>query len=627
MKQDKTNQKLFLDFPPVSTEKWMEKITADLKGADFDHKLVWNSPEGIKIRPFYRSEDLEHLKHLNSLPNQFPYARGNKAKHNDWWIRQDIIVNDNPKVANQKAIDILNKGVTSLGFIFCDNYTFQAKDISILLANIELSAVEINFVNSGKQSLAILEAFIAYVNQQNVKAEAIHASFDYDPFSNMLLKGNFYADETTDFKEAAKLVEAAKVFPHLHVLSVNGAYLRNAAANTVEELACAIASGAEYLSQLTDMGYDAAEVASRIRFNFGVGPNYFMEIAKLRAARILWAQTVKAFGTPDEAAKMYAHSTNTIFNKCVYDAHANLLRTTTETMSAIVGGTDSFAVLPYNAVFEQLTDFSERIARNQQLLLKEESFLDKIVDPSAGSYYIENLTNAIMEKAWELFLQIDEKKGYLNAIHEGMIQNIIAEVAEQRQKAIATRKDIYLGTNQYPNFTEAMDKEIPAEVLKPIDLRNKEAICSTIKQFRATQSFEKLRNATDMYSKNNKRPLAFMLTIGNLAMRKARAQFSSNFFACAGFSVQDNNGFNTIEEGLKAAKEAKADIVVLCSSDDEYATLGNEFAEKNKDMIGVIAGYPKAIMEELTAKGLKFVHVKSNLLQELNDYQKALNIV
>lgn len=626
MKQEKTNEKLFTDFPAISTEKWMDKITADLKGADFERKLVWNSPEGISVRPFYRAEDLKEVSYLDSMPNEFPYVRGTKTDNNDWYVRQDIVV-DNVKAANVKALEVLEKGVTSLGFVFSDRYDFQMEDMATLLKDIVLDAVEINFVNTAANSHKMLVAFEDYIKQQGVNAAEVYGSFDYDPFSLLLLKGHYCKDEQRDFEVAAQLVEAVQSLPHVQVLSANGLNLRNAAANTVEELAFVLAAGAEYITRLTEMGYEAAQIAPHIRFNLGVGANYFMEIAKLRAARSLWAQVVKAYGATDEASKMHIHSANSVFNKCVYDAHANMLRTTTETLSAIVGGTDSFTVLPYNACYEKADAFSERIARNQQLLLKEEAFLDKIADPAAGSYYVEHLTSELMQKSWALFLQVDEHGSYSQAIAKGFVQAIVEKAAEERRHAAATRRDIYLGTNQYPNFTEAMDKELSPEALKPFDQRSNNASFATIKQFRAAQAFENLRYATDNYSKNNKRPLAFMLTIGNLAMRKARAQFACNFFACAGFDVKDNNGFASVEDGLTAAREAQADIVVLCSSDDEYAEHGPVLAEKAADTIAVVAGYPKAIMDDLKAKGLRFVHVKSNLLQELSDYQQALHIV
>ncbi len=323
---------------------------------------------------------------------------------------------------------------------------------------------------------------------------------------------------------------------------------------------------------------------------------------------------------------MIAHSETNRFNKTVYDPYVNMLRTQTEAMSAALGGAHSITVLPFDAIYEETTEFSERIARNQQALLKEESYIDKIADPSAGSYYIENLTASLADEAWKLFLTVQEKGGFIAAFREGFIQTEIKAMAAKRDKNIALRRENLLGTNQFPNFTEKIETEFDGSLFEAVDLTEEGADVETLKPYRGAQDFEAMRYTTDVYSKENKRPVAFMLTIGNLNFRKARAQFSCNFFAVAGFTVIDNNGFATVEEGVAAAKAAGADIVVVCSSDDEYAEIVPNVAEQLDDEILVIAGAP-ACRAELEEKGItNFINVKSNILEELKAYQKNLNI-
>jgi methylmalonyl-CoA mutase len=408
-------------------------------------------------------------------------------------------------------------------------------------------------------------------------------------------------------------------------IAVTGKNFRDAGSSIVQELGFSIAMGAEYLSTLTEAGLNIDDVACSIKFNFGVGANYFMEIAKLRAARLLWAKVVEAFNPKCEcSSKMIIHSENTIFNKTVYDPYVNMLRTQTEAMSAVLGGTDSLTVLPFNAIYESTTDFSERIARNQQILLKEEAHLDKIADPAAGSYYIETLTDSIAEQAWKLFLDVQEKGGYVAAFKEGFVQAQVNATAAKMDSAIATRRENLLGTNQFPNFTEYMQKELDAEVFSKQVRKSDNAIAEPLARYRGAQAFEALRYATDVYAKANKRPLVFMLTVGSLSMRKARAQFACNFFAVAGFDVIEGKGYDAIEEGIADAVEADASIVVICSSDDEYAELAPAAADMLIDPIFVVAGNP-ACKEELEAKGIKnFIHVRSNLLDELTRYQKEL---
>jgi methylmalonyl-CoA mutase len=259
-------------------------------------------------------------------------------------------------------------------------------------------------------------------------------------------------------------------------------------------------------------------------------------------------------------------------------------------------------------------------------LLKEEAHLDKIADPGAGSYYIENLTASLAEHAWNLFLQVQDKGGFLQAFKDGFIQNEIKAMAAKRDSNVALRRENLLGVNQFPNFTETVKEDYPEWVFKPTTLTEEGAEAETLKPYRAAQPIEALRYKTDVYSKSNKRPVAFMLPMGNLTFRKARAQFSTNFFAVAGFEVIDNNGFKTVKEGLQAARAKNADIIVVCSSDEEYAALAPQVAEQLENEILVIAGHPEC-KSELEAKGItNFIHMKSNILEELKAYQSKLGI-
>ena len=357
-----------------------------------------------------------------------------------------------------------------------------------------------------------------------------------------------------------------------------------------------------------------------------VGPEYFMEIAKLRAARYLWAKIVEAYGPgSQQSAKMKIHSVTAEYNQTIYDPYVNMLRSTTEAMSAIMGGTGSLSVLPFNIQFDEANPFSERIARNQQIVLKKESYLDKVADPSAGSYFIENLTNSIIDETWALFLKVEEKGGYFKAFEQGFIQSHISETVQKRNDNLSNRREVLLGTNQYANTKEKAIEYIKSSPKKAgIGQTSKEKIAEPLNQHRGAEFFEKLRLATEHAGKM---PQVFLFTYGNLAMRKARAGFATNFFACAGFDVIDNLGYATIPDGIAAAKKANADIVVICSSDDEYPLITKEIVDGLKGKILVIAGYPKDSIEQLQSFGIKhFIHVKSNVLETLKAFQKELGI-
>ena len=612
-------EKLFTDFPPVSTSEWKEKVIADLKGADFDKKLVWKTKEGFNVQPMYRSENLEGIN-VETLPDEFPFVRGIKAD-NVWLVRQDINAKD-AKAANAKARDILNKGVDSLGFKI-DKQQLDKAYIAALLDGIHADCIELNFDVCGGKALELVGLLADYFAEKGYDLSALRGSINLDPLNAMLRRGKKLSAEQVAGK-VAQMVEAARRLPAYKVVCVNAVSLNNAGASCSQELGYALAWGAQYLDMLTDAGLSVDEAAKAIKFNFGVGGNYFMEIAKFRAARMLWAMMVKAYEPKcDCAAKMHIHAETSLFNKTVFDAHVNLLRTETEAMSAAIAGVDSLTVRPFDATYKPSDDFSERIARNQQLLLKEESHFDKVTDPAAGSYYIENLTANIADQAWKRLLDIEENGGFFAAVESGRVQADMKATAEARLKAVSTRREVLLGTNQYPNFNEVAGDKIVESACCCQCGCTAEAGLDTLPHVRAAQEFEALRLETE---RSGRRPKAFMLTIGNLAMRLARAQFSCNFFACAGYEVIDNLGFETVEDGVAAARKARADIIVLCSSDDEYAELAPAAYKAIGDgkEIFVVAGAP-ACMEDLQKLGIEhFIHVRVNVLETLKAFNNLL---
>ena len=613
-------EKLFTEFQAPTTQEWLDKIEVDLKGADFQKRLVWRTNEGFNVQPFYRREDLANLKTPDALPGEFPFVRGNKKDSNVWYIRQNIEVTD-PKEANAKALDILNKGIDSLGFKLPGKMVSK-ETVETLLDGIYCDIVELNFSTCQRHSLELAELLVAYFEQKGYDKEKIVGSIEWDPMKKILLKGK---DTTPVLTYGPQLVEALKDYPNFRCVAVNSDALNNAGAYIVQELGYALAWGDEYLQQLVDAGVDVDLAAKSIKFNMGVSENYFMELAKFRAARLLWAQIVKQYEPKcDCACKMIVNATTSTYNQTLFDSYVNLLRSQTEAMSAALGGIHSMVVTPFDVPYEQPTDFSERIARNQQLLLKEESHFGTIVDPGAGSYYIEHLTDALAQEAWKIFLKVEEEGGFLAAIKAGSVQDDINATNVKRHGDAAKRKEFILGTNQFPNFTEKSEgKKAQACGCCCGNDEGCEHPFKTIESTRLAADFEDLR----IHTEETKVPTAFMLTIGNLAMRQARAQFSCNFLACAGYKVIDNLGFKTVEEGVDAALEAKADIVVICSSDDEYAEYAiPAFKYLNGRAMFVVAGAP-ACMDDLKAAGIEnFIHVRCNVLETLKEYNAKLGI-
>ena len=613
-------EKLFTEFQAPTTQEWLDKIEVDLKGADFQKRMVWRTNEGFNVQPFYRREDLQELKAVDSLPGEFPFVRGNKKDNNLWFVRQDIIADD-AKAANAKALDILNKGVDSLGFKI-DGKDVSADFIATLLDGILPQYVELNFSTCQRHCVELATVLLDYFKKKDYPLSDLKGSINFDPIGKMLQKGK---DTSAVLVQAKSLIEVLKELPGYKCINVNSVALNNAGAYIYQELGYALAWGAEYLNILTEAGVDATDAAKRIKFNMGVSDNYFMEIAKFRAARLLWAQIVKQYEPKcDCACQMHVCAYTSEYNQTLFDSYVNLLRSQTETMSAALSNVDSIVVTPFDKPYEQPTEFAERIARNQQLLLKEEAHFDKLVDVAGGSYTIEHLTDAIAQEGWKLFLAVEEAGGFLAEAQKGNIVSAVNGSNDKRHADAAKRKEFILGTNQFPNFTETSEGKQPCSVACGCAASNAGTALPALNTARLASEFETLRLATE---KAPKQPIAFMLTIGNLAMRQARAQFSCNFLAAAGYKVMDNLGFKTVEEGVDAALEAKADIVVICSSDDEYAEYAiPAFKYLNGRAMFIVAGAP-ACSEDLKAAGIEnFINVKSNQLETLRAYNAKLGI-
>lgn len=611
-------EKLFAEFPPVSTEAWEAAIAVDLKGADYERKLVWRTNEGFNVRPYYRAENLEGLETLNAAAGEFPYLRGVSGDNN--WLTHQTIEVAAPAEANATALQMLNAGVDSLGFEIKDE-NFSEADLDVLLKDIYMPAVDLTF--SGKKMPHVAALVLAKAEKEGVSKDDTRVNFCIDPIvKHLSMKGDWCekCGGTKCFDKIADLVAKTKEYKNVRVVTVSGNVFSDSGSTIVEELGFSLAVAHEYLVRMMEHGLTIDEAARKLRFSFAVTSNYFMEMAKLRAARLLWANIVKAYG-PEKpcSCKMFVHARTSAWNQTVYDPYVNMLRGTTEAMSAAIAGVHSLEVLPFDHSYEAPSEFSYRIARNESLLLKHESHFDQVIDPAGGSYYIENLTKSIADEAWKLFLEVEEKGGYVEAFKAGFIVERVKASAAAKDKAVATRRQTILGSNQYPNFTEVADKALCAEV---VERKSDEG--NVLVPYRGAMAFEQMRLHVD---RSGKEPKAFMLTCGSLAMARARAQFSCNFFACAGIRVIDNTFFKSLEDGVKAALESKAEIVVVCSSDDDYA----EVAPKIKEMLGdkailVVAGAP-ACMEELQSKGINnFISVKSNVLETLKGYLKQMGI-
>jgi len=615
-------EKLFTEFPRISTQEWKEKIIKDLKGADYDKKLVWRTDENFNVSPFYRSEDIENLASTQLKAGEYPYIRSSKKTDNSWQIRQDIEVKDIDK-ANTEALDALMKGANSLGFILMQQTISSQKDFSRLLRGIQLDVVELNFI--GPYASDYLSMLYNEAKAKGIDSSKLYGSIKYNPLAFTLCHGyEMDSDFKSSIKKLQKLVEfATEHLPNVHVIVIEGSKIHNAGSSITQELGFSLAQANEYLSHGNEKGLNLQSLAKSMRLKLAVSSNYFMEIAKFRAARLLWSKILEAWNIEGyQEIPAYIHAETSRWNMTVYDAYVNMLRNTTEAMSAVLAGVDSLSVMPFNKAFGEQDEFNQRISRNLQNILKEEAYFDKIIDPAAGSYYIETLTKEIAKKAWQYFLEVEEKGGFYKAIKEGYIQEQVNENAQKMDMKLSQGRISLLGTNKYPNPQEQI-----SDLGKKISPSNtndgyKKTI-KTLKAYRGAIAFEELRQKVD---KMENRPKVFLFNFGNVTMRKARATFAQNFFGCAGFEIIDNDGFDKIEQGIEEIKKHKPKIVVACSSDDKYRDFTPELlSQLPKDIKLIIAGNPSS-KEELEKAGIKqFIHVKSNILEKLTQFVNELS--
>jgi methylmalonyl-CoA mutase len=619
---DNKDRKLFTEFPPITAEQWKNKVVEDLKGADFEKKLVWKPEIGLSFQPFYVADDLAELDYLNSNPGEFPFNRGNKIHDNNWKIIQHIENMDHSE-ANKTALDAIKRGAE--GIIFSAEGINAVQNLEFLLEGINPEKTALCFfgINASSDFIANYQSFCI---QKGYNTGNISGYFDFDPLGKFVVEGEFATNQDTSITEAGEMIKrTSETFPKMKALNIRGDNFHNAGASIIQELAYTLACGNEYLELLTDKNIGIDSILGKIQFTMAVGSSYFLEIAKLRAARILWAKIANEYNPLEiNSGKVNINVVVSTYNKTVYDPYVNLLRSTTEAMSAAIGCCDSMTIAPFNSYYKVNDAFADRIARNQQIILKEESYFGKVTDPSAGSYYIENLTDSIAKHAWDLFVQIQEKGGFIKFVESGELKAEIEKTSKQRDMDIASRKTSVLGTNTYPNSNEMMLAEIG-------NVSKSEG--KGLRLYRGAQAFEDLRLSTEKrFIKDGFRPKVMLLTYGNLAMRKARATFSANFLGCAGYEITPEYNFESVEKSIAEIEKRDANIIVICSSDEEYASTAPEIAkvikEKFNNKIVIIAGSPKELIDILKSSGVdEFIHVRSNALDVLRCFNLKMGIV
>lgn len=702
---------LWNEFAVPTYEQWREVAEKSLKGASFDAKLLTHTYEGIIRQPIYRREDVETLPHLEALPGQAPFHRGTlhpeerKANARNWHVCQEIVAST-AQSFNQAALHDLERGQTMLNLVLDQAAlagldpdealperigdrgmsVFSQEDVAQALQGINLAEVPI-YVHAGALGVPILSLILAHLHTAGQQPSVLQGCIGQDPMAALLLEGQLPHSMQTAYDAMATMTKWAKEqAPALKTVLVQADPYQDSGGNAVTELAFSVATGVEYLQAMQERGLSIEDAASRMQFSYAIGSDVFMEIAKLRAARMLWSNIVTAYGGSMQAQKMTIHARTSAWTKTKYDPYVNMLRATTEAFSAVVGGVDSLHVSAFDEPIRQANDFSRRIARNTQIILEQEAHLAKVLDPAGGSWYVEWLTDALAKKAWELFLQVEDQGGMLRALEAGFPQGLITQSAEQKTKSIDLRKKRIVGTNMYANTAEqpmTIEAKTPVHEVRVEDVRSyrmqkdRSVVSSALDEMkkspadcieravtavlqgatlgevakvmthsdkksthiqplqihRASEKYEALRMQADAHlQKTGKRPLVFLATMGPVAKHKARADFAAEFFSVGGFEALRQQAFSTAEEAARSAIASGALITVICSDDASYPEqvppLAQALKQSAPNMTVLLAGLPSE--EELAtylAAGVDdSIHLRSNCCEMLRELQERTGV-
>ncbi len=623
-----------ISFKKATRNDWEQEVERTLKRTV--QTLHTKTYEGIDIKPLYEPSDLSEIN-------------SNESQESNWHVSQRYVVR-NVEEANSVLRHELERGVTELN-LFITHEVNKVEHLEKLFQDISLTDVSLRLQFEDELFGYLL--LMAYAERTKLDTSLLHGALLHDPFASLVKKGSLYNTNKTYFHILAQLIKANET--KLKFVHVSTDTYHQGGANAVQELAISMATTVAYIRELMSQGMSFNDIAKQLTISVSVGANFFMEIAKLRAIRVMWSTIVSAFGGDEEVKQLDVHASTSLFTKTLFDPYVNMLRTTTESFSAIIGGVQGLSVGAFNELTGE-DEFSRRIARNSQLILKEESYLGQVADPARGSYYVEALTNELAKAGWELFQQIEAKGGMLKALQTGFIQEQIKEVVDKRVKDVHTRKQKIVGTNMYVNTQEVpTEKTVVAEksrhtsskyqinttdfVDSSIQLFAKDASTlefyyivnddeinvgtdsiSEISPHHLSATFEELR----MEACKNPRPVILLVNLGTLTEHKARTDFINGFFAVGGFKIKSSPSLESVTDAIDWLKSQKGTQVVFCSTDVRYEAMVAEIIEKSRKLKWVVAGMQKEEMKtKLESAGVtEFIHIKSNCYDVLTRYME-----
>ena len=694
------------EFTPPTDEEWKAACEALLKGAPFEKKMFTKTYEGITFDPMYTRKHTEDILPKGVMPGMGDYLRGVDAAGyigKPWGIAQacdetlpaennELLRHEHDKGATIYHIVLDTASRTGVDARQAETVgdtgtsVTTVEDMHVLLTGLDLAKFPL-YVYAGANAVPLLALVAAARRAAGEDMAAVRGIVGADPIGALAADGKLPASLDAHYDSLAAAARWATVnAPHLRTVFVRSDVYSNGGANDVQEVASVLATATAYLRALCERGLTIDEAASQIAFAFSMGANFFLQIAKLRAVRPLWAQIVGAFGGSAEAQKMRIHARPALFFKTIYDPYVNMLRNTTEIFSGVVGGIDSFESAPFDEPIRKGDEFSRRIARNVQIMLQEEFGLLQPIDPAGGSWAVETLTRQMKEKIWAEFQRIEKEGGIIAALRAGSLQESVAAVLAARFKNADLRRDRIVGNNMYPNMTEtlletraedtaALKAQRTADIdayLSDIDVKHRDEALASLRQahsvdnaveaalagatiaelmtavtegngaetvtaiapHRWSERFEALRQRTEEYKEEkNDNVKIFLANMGPIPQHKARADFTTGFLQVGAFEVLGNDGFKTVEEAADAARASGADAVVICSTDATYPEIVPALAPKlhevlPKARVFLAGAAPKDLLETYKEAGIdEYISVRANCYEILESLQKQKGMI
>lgn len=670
-------------FPPVTKSEWIAKVEADLQGAPVEG-LRSTAPGGIQLEPLYTDEDVDG-SNAPGLPGIYPYVRG-ASPLGGWLIRQEYD-DPRPSVCKEMIRQDVERGVEALWLQLgprngCRVLTVDQLDE--LLGGLDLSATSV-WVDGGADALAVASGWLALARRRQVPYTALSGGLGFDPVGLLVRNGGLHGGLQARFAELRDLGSwCSHNAPGLRAANVSSAPYDGGGASAVQELAYTIATGLEYLRQLTKGGLSVDAAARQIGFSYAASGDFFVQVAKLRAARWLWAKVVVTAGGEPQAAAMQIHCRASDFTMTQRDPWVNMLRVTAECTAAILGGAQSIATTPFDSAIGPPDELARRLARNTQVVLREESHLGKVADPAGGSWFIEHLTNDLARAAWDEFRSIEAAGGIVAALGSGKLVDALGEVADAREKGLARRQTPIVGVSEFPNLHE-VDVErdsIPAEEIQRLlkasidaldigaHVEGLRALVQTandasresgaltdaclgltlggadmysvatalqhgqpdlhvepILQWRAAEVWEQLRERSD---RSDMRPRAFLANLGTTASHKARSTWARNLLAAVGIEAGVNDGFTDVKALAAGWEQSSAALAVICGSDEDYATMLEPAVGALKKAgcpVVLVAGRPRDRDGALRKAGVSdFVFVGADVLTSMTRVLDSIGV-